>query len=187
MKRLLLVVACVVVAGCAPDLRDDHPFDGTLPAGNYLENEAQPDGTTLSTIDATNKESFVYVDLDSASVVGVGEGWDLSFQRFKISSNGGSSGLGMVRVAVVKDGDFAAMKEPPADGYQQDGNDTVFNGVEGGWYVYDLGKHKLITREDLFYVVQTDAAFYKLKMKSYYDAAGTAARMQFWWAKLQPR
>lgn len=185
MKRLLLLG--FVVTACAPDLRDDHPFDGALPAGNYLENEAQGDGTTLSTIDATNKESFVYVDLDTASVVGVGDGWDLSFQRFKISANGGSSGLGTVRVAVVKDGDFAAMKEPPTDGFAQDGSDTVFNAVEGGWYVYDLGKHRLVTREDLFYVVETDAAFYKLKMKSYYDPAGTAARMQFWWAKLEAR
>ena len=186
MKRSLLLVLGVVSA-CAPDLRDDHPFDGTLVAGNYLEHEPQSDGTTLSTVDATNKQSFVYVDLDSASVVGVGDGWDLSFQRFKISSNGGSSGLGSVRVAVVKDGGFAAMTEPPAEGFVQDGNETVFNGVEGGWYVYDLGKHKLITREDLFYVVHTDAAFFKLKMRSYYDTAGTAARMQFWWAKLQPR
>lgn len=175
----------VLLAACAPDLRDTHPFDGALPEGNYLENSEPGDGTTLSVIDATHKDSYVYVDLDTASVVTVADAWDLSFQRFKISANGGSSGLGVVQVAVVKDGDFAALTAPPADGYQQDDKDTVFNGVEGGWYTYDLGIHKLVTRDDLFYVVQTDAAFFKLRMKSYYDEAGTAARMQFVWAKLK--
>lgn len=153
--------------------------------GNYLENADQGGGLTLSTLDATNKESFVYLNLDAAEVVGVGDAWDLSFQRFKISTNGGSSGLGKVSVAVIKDGDFEAMAKAPAEGYLQDGNDTVFNGVEGGWYSYDLGRHKLVTREDLFYVVQTDLGFFKLRMKSYYDEAGTPARLQFWWAKLQ--
>src|SRR5688572_8988736 len=108
MRRLPLIV--VALAACAPDLRDDHPFDGALPMGNYLENAAQADGTTLSTVDATNKEASVYVDLASASVVSV-DAWHLAFQRFKISANGGSSGPGTVSVAVVKDGDFAAMKK----------------------------------------------------------------------------
>lgn len=183
MKRLLVML----LAACAPDLRDDYPFDGALPAGNYLENTELPDGLTLSTIDATHKESFVYVDLDAASVVTVADGWELSFQRYKISSNGGSSGPGKVRIAVVKDGDFDGTKQALAGGYQQDGADTVFNGAEGGWYFYDLGQHRLVTRDELFYVIDGgEGAFWKLKMKSYYDQNGTAARLQFRWARLLP-
>jgi hypothetical protein len=182
--RLLLIA--VSLAACAPDLRDDHPFDGAR-VGDFLENAEQPDGTTLSTIDATGKESWVYVDLDAAKVVSVSDGWELTFQRFTIMVNGGTSGPGKVRVAVLKDQDFAAMTRAPADGYQQDGTAPVFNAVEGGWYVYDLGKHKLATREDLFYVVDSgEGAYWKLKMKSYYDEQGTAARMQFTWGKVQP-
>ncbi len=181
MKRFVLLV---LLAACAPDLRDDYPFDGAL-TGDFLVNVPQTDGTTLSTIDATSKTGTIYVDLDSASVVTVADAWDLAFQRFKISANSGSSGEGSVGVAVVKDQDFNAFETPPAEGYLQDGSDTVFNGVEGGWYSYDLGQHKLVTRDDLFYVVRTEAGFFKLKMKSYYDEAGTAARMQFWWARLE--
>lgn len=182
MKRVL---GFVLLMACAPDLRDDYPFDGAL-TGDFLVNAPQSDGTTLSTIDATSKTGTIYLDLDTAAVVGVGEPWDLAFQRFKISANSGASGQGSVGVAVVKGQDFASLKTPPADGYLQDGSETVFNGIEGGWYSYDLSVHKLVTRDDLFYVVRTEAGFFKLKMKSYYDEAGTAARMQFWWAKVQP-
>ena len=171
MRRSLLTL---LLCACANDLRDDFPFDGALPDGKYLESVDAADGTTLSTIDATHKESYVYVDLDAKADLPAGEAldtnkWDLAFQRFKIISNGGSSGPGAVKVAIVKDRDFASFTQAPADGYQQDASDTVFNGPEGGWYVYDLSKHKLATREDLFYVVQTsEGAFFKLQMKSYY-------------------
>ncbi len=181
MRFALLTLA--LLFSCAPDLRDDYPFDGVV-NGDFLENK-QDGELTLSTVDATNKEATIYIDLGTAKVVGVDEGWDLAFQRFKIMTNGGSSGLGPARVAVVKDGDFAALTKAPADGYQQDGADTVFNSVEGGWYVYDLGAHKLVTRDDLFYVVDTGDGFFKVRMKSYYDDAGTAARLQFWWGKVQ--
>ncbi|MBK7858511.1 MAG: HmuY family protein [Archangiaceae bacterium] len=184
MKRCLLML---LLAACAPDLRDDFPFDGALPAGNYLENQAEADGVTYSTIDATHKDSFVYVDLDTAGVVTVADGWELSFQRFKISANGGSSGPGTVRVALVKGEDFGSATRAPKDGYLQDGTDTVFNGIEGGWYTYDLGKHKLVTNDDRFYVIDNgEGGYWKLRMKSYYDDQGTAARMTFWWAKLLP-
>jgi hypothetical protein len=54
----------------------------------------------------------------------------------------------------------------------------VFNGAEGGWYTYDLGQHKLITKTDRYYAIENgDGGYWKLKMKSYYDEQGTAARM----------
>jgi hypothetical protein len=190
MPRALVLCSCL--AACAPDLRDDYPFDGALPDGEYLVNVAQADGTTLSTVDATHKESFVYVDLDAAEDLPAaealsGNAWDLSFQRYKIVSNGGSGGPGNVKIAVLKDVDFASVQAAPAEGWEQDGADTVFNAVEGGWYFYDLSKHKLTAREDLTYVVQTGVPqFFKLRMKSYYDENGTAARMQFVWAAVSP-
>ncbi|MBL8954246.1 MAG: HmuY family protein [Myxococcaceae bacterium] len=181
MRRVALTFG--LLFSCAPDLRDDYPFDGVV-AGDFLENK--PDGElTLSVVDATNKEASIYIDLGTASVVGVGEGWDIAFQRFNVATNGGSSGVGPVRVAVIKDGDFIGLKQAPAEGYQQDGTGTVINTAEGGWYTYDLGVHKLVTREDLFYVIDTGEGFFKLKMKSYYDDAGTSARLQFWWGPVQ--
>ena len=187
-----MMAAAVAVAGCAPDLRDDYPFDGALPNGNYLDTVPQDDGTTLATVDATNKSSYVYIDLDSGDDLAAAQAfetnaWDLSFQRFKISMNGGGSGPGPVSARVVKDGDFAGLKVAPAGDYAQDGTDPVFNTAEGGWYFYDLGVHKLVTRDDLFYVVKTsEAAYFKVKMKSYYDEQGTAARVQLVWQKIDP-
>lgn len=180
----------VLLAACAPDLRDDYPFDGALPNGDYLTTQPQDDGTTYAIVDATNKSSYVYVDLDIEDELPAAQAletsdWDLSFQRFVVRANGGGSGPGSVEVAVIKDGDFDAMTVAPADGYVKDGADPVINTAEGGWYFYDLSVHKLQTREDLFYVVKTGkGAFFKLKMLSYYDPQGTAARMQLKWQKI---
>ena len=184
MRSAFLLLA---FTACAPDLRDEFPFDGALPGADHITHVAQADGSTLSLVDATNKTSYVYFDLDTGkelegAVAVETQAWDLSFQRFKITSNGGTGGPGPVRVAVVKGGDFDATIKAPADGYAQDATDTVINGTEGGWYTYDLGAHRLVTRDDLFYVVATDAAFFKLRKKSYYDQGGTPARMTFWWA-----
>lgn len=179
-RALFLFVTGVSLAGCAPDLRDDHPFDGNGSSGPLVSASDLGNGVTRLDIDATSKTTKVYVDLDENREMKPAEafdtnGWDLAAKRFEIWVNGGSTNpAGAVRVAVLKDQDFDALMKAPADGYTQDGAATVFAGVEGGWYYYDLGVHRLITREDLMYVVQTSTGAYKkLKMLSYYDSAGT--------------
>jgi HmuY protein len=184
MTRALLLVLFGLTA-CAPDLRDDFPFDGQLPDGTYIVFEDEGGGSTLLTVDATNKEAFVYLDLDTltelhgAEAIDMGT-WDLAFQRFKVAANGGASGPGSVAVAQLDGVDFDALTQAPADGYQQDGADTVIGGnAEGGWYLYDLNVHKLAAREGRSYVVRTTSgAYFKLKMLSYYDEHGTAARVK---------
>ncbi len=182
----------LLLAGCAPDLRAEFPFDGALAGADHITHEPQPDGSTLSTVDATNKTAYVYFDLDSGKELEAGEAlesqqWDLSFQRFKISSNGGGSGPGKVRVLGLKDVAFASLTTAPKDGYLQDATDSVFTRFEGGWYVYDLGKHKLVPREELLYVVQTgEGAYFKVQLLGYYDANGTAAKPSLKWAKVAP-
>jgi hypothetical protein len=191
---LLLTVS---LAACAPDLRDDHPFDGT---GKCLDpaTKAQVDcalvplvTSTLDgkvrnmIVDATNKESKVYIDLDSAREMKTDEafatnGWDLAFKRFEISMNGGSSNpQGAVRIAVLEKTPFDSLTQAPAEGYEQDGAQSVFSGVNGGWYYYDLGTHRLTTKDELYVIQTSDGAYVKLRMGSYYDASGTPARLSF--------
>lgn len=194
MKRALGVVWMLFLAGsgagCAPDLRKDYPFDGELAGTNHLKNEVQSDGSTRSIVDATNKEGFVYVDLDTGKELSVGEAldtntWDLAFQRFVIRMNGGGGGLGNVEAAVLVNADFDTLTAPPAEGFQKDGAEPVFSVAEGGWYFYDLGKHKVIAKTELTYVIHSsEGAYFKMKLLDYYDSAGTAANVSFRWAKL---
>jgi hypothetical protein len=182
MRRFSLVGLVALCSACAPDLRTDHPFDGEQSTDELVTAEALGGGVTKLTVTATSKTSKVYVDLDELREMKTGEafetnGWDLALKRFEIFTNGGSSNpAGVVRVAVLVDRDFDALTRAPADGYLQDGAEAVFNSVEGGWYYYDLSVHRLITKGELTYVVQTSSGVYKkLKMLSYYDAAGTPA------------
>lgn len=192
-RNLLLLLAVLALAGCAPDLRDDHPFDGSTSTGPLVVSSDLGGGVTRLDVDATSKTSKVYFDLDELREMKADEafdtnGWDLSAQRFEIFSNGGSSNpAGAVRVAVLKDQDFDALVKAPADGYLTDGAAPVLNDAEGGWYYYDLGVHRLITRDDLTYVVQTSAGVYrKLKMLSYYDEAGTPGSLSMKVGALDP-
>ncbi len=188
-----LALLLLPLAACAPDLRDDFPLDGALPGADHITHQPQADGSTLSLVDATNKTSFVYFDLDSGKELETAaaldtQQWDLSFQRYKLNSNGGGSGPGKVKVLGLKDVAWDSLTLAPEGNYQADAANSVFTTFEGGWYFYDLSKHKLVPREDLLYVVATgEGAYFKVKMLGYYDANGTAAKPSFKWAKVSPR
>lgn len=192
--RLACFALVVGAAACAPDLRCDFPFDGDRGCAGQ---DAGPEGPKISlhfdsdagvrdvVVDATSKTARVYLDLDADAEQSVDQAlatnaWDLAFRRDNVASNGGSAtdNPGSVAIAVLKDVGFDGLTQAPAAGYRQDGAQTVLNEVEGGWYVYDLSVHRLTARADLTYVVRTGAgAYFKLKFSSYYDEAGSPARI----------
>ncbi len=185
MMRQMMLLG-LAVAGCAPDLRTDYPFDGQVNTGPLVEVSSQEDGSALASVDATNKSSLVFFDIDEGRELKADEAfesnaWDLAFQRYTVTMNGGGGNpAGQVRVAVLKDSSWDALNSAPAEGYQQDASEPVFSAVEGGWYTYDITKHRLVTREELLYVVHSsEGRFFKLQMLSYYDPTGTPARLSF--------
>ncbi len=187
---LLLLGLCMT--GCAPDLRDDYPFDGEVSNGPLVQVTPGEDGSQQALVDATHKSAQVYFDIDEGRELKADEAfatnaWDLSFQRYEVTMNGGGGNpTGAVQVAVLRDTAWESLTTAPSEGYRQDGSETVFNGVEGGWYFYDLTKHRLVPRNELLYVVRSsEGRFFKLKMLSYYDDAGTPARLSFRYQLLQ--
>ena len=190
--RRWIFASVLWLAGCANDLRVDYPFDGETTTGPLVVATPTETGGTLLQIDATNKMSQVYVDLDEGREMKPEEafatnGWDLALKRFDIFVNSGASGTGTVEVAVLKGVDFASLTQAPASGFTADTGDRVFNTTEGGWYFYDLGVHKLITRTELVYVIHTSGgAYVKLRMIDYYDAAGTPAALSLEYAPIAP-
>jgi hypothetical protein len=193
MTRTITLALCLTsLLSCAPDLRVDHPFDGQVSTGPLVTTEVMTGTVKLMYVDATSKGSQVFVDLDVGEELKAEQAfstnaWDLAFKRFEITMNGGAGSPGTVEVAVLKGQDFDALDQAPATGYQQDGSTSVFNGVEGGWYFYDLGVHRLVTREELVYVVKTTSgAYFKLKLLNYYDMAGTPAAISLEYGPLAP-
>ena len=186
------ILLCVLLStGCAPDLRVDYPFDGETTTGPLVVATVLETGGKQLLVDATNKMSQVYVDLDEGREMKPEEafstnGWDLSLKRFDIFVNSGASGpSGNVEVAVVKGADYEALSQAPASGFTTDTGDRVFNTTEGGWYFYDLGVHRLVTRTELIYVLHTSAGLYmKLRMLSYYDGNGTPATISLEYAPI---
>jgi len=197
VKPILLALPCLLLA-CAPDLRDEFPFDGDLPAGDYVTFEDLGGGVQQGRVNAGAPESWVFVDLDGQRQVPGAEaigtvGWDLGFQRYRIISNGGVSGVGPVAVAILPGADFTAMTQAPADGYRVDAADGPDSNsdvdsaflIGDGWYSYDLLNHGVQPR-DIVYVVHTDQAYLAVRLLAYYDEAGTAARLRFEQKLLSP-
>lgn len=189
MRSIVLLVA---VTACAPDLRKTDCFDGVcgeLPT-EPLFSVTLTGSTYESIVDATSKTLPTYIDLDAAKELKFDEAestnaWDLSFQRDKVRANGGGTNpSGLVEVAVLAGQDFDALSAAPADGYQKDGAEPVFNTVSGGWYVYDIGVHRLTPLDHVYVVKTSSGAFFKVKLSGYYDANGTAARLSMRFAKL---
>jgi hypothetical protein len=192
MRALMPSVVVLALAGCAPDLRTDHPFDGETTIGPLVTATDVEGGGRRLVIDATNKLSQVFVDLDEAREMKPDEafstnGWDLAFKRYDVYVNSGASGpSGTAEVALLVGADWATYSQEPATGFQQDTPGRVFNSPEDqAWYFYDLGVHRLIVRGDRFYVIKTTAgAYVKLRMLSYYDANGTPAMMSLEYAPI---
>ncbi|MDQ3263678.1 MAG: HmuY family protein [Myxococcota bacterium] len=187
-----------LLGACAPDLREDYPFDGDLPDGDYVTFQALEGGVEEGRVNAGQPESWVFVDLDGRRQVPGSEaigtvGWDLGFQRFKIISNSGVSGVGPLEVAILPGADFSTLTQAPTGGYQVDAADGPDSNsevdsaflIDDGWYSYDLLNHGVQPR-DLVYVVHTDQGYLALRLLAYYDEAGTAARIRFQQKALTP-
>lgn len=189
MPKLPSILVAVLAVGCAPDLRQDYPFDGETSSGPLVSTEAVQGDVKRMTIDATNKSSQVFVDLDEGREMKVDEAfstneWDLAFKRYEISMNGGAgNNLGKVQGLVLDGQDFEALTQAPASGYTQDGSSPLLS----GWWEYDLVAHRVLTRPNLMYVlISSKGHYFKLKMLGYYDSVGTPAVLSLWFAPLSP-
>ncbi|MFY1824793.1 HmuY family protein [Myxococcus fulvus] len=184
-----------LLAACGDDLEPKPGDEDPLPTdGTHVRHVRNADGSTSTTVNATDSSAWIGLDLDDGKQVAADADalWDLSFNRYHIRSRGGVNGTGGVQVAVVSGQDFAALTQAPASGYEVDADDgddegadpdTVFE-ANGAWYSYDVSTHKLTPRA-LVYVVRTDSgAYFKVKMESYYDDAGTPAMLKLRWSEL---
>ena len=129
------------------------------------------------TIDATNRDAWVYFSFATGDVVEVedaenSEAWDIGFQRTQVKLNGGISGPGMGSVVMLTETTFEAVTEAPADGYKADTEDTlaIVPQSEKGWYIYTgPPAHWILPLEDRVFVLKAvDGTFAKVRFIGYY-------------------
>lgn len=176
------------IAHEAPDAAPEP--DATL-GGKYTTTRGN-DGTYTTVVDSTSATEWTYGDFASGKETSATEPWDLRFQRFHISTNGGVSGAGGVEVVPVVGVPFAQVTSPPAMGWRSDAADGddpdtdpeyAFE-QDAGWYDYDPTTH-VVTPKALVWIVKTrGGAMIKVQIEKYYDDAGTAGWLSLRWRPL---
>lgn len=189
MIRWATIALCTFI-GCADDI---------APTNN--ENNTTIMETTPNTIvvDATNKEEWVYFDLDQSLDTPTTQtetpGWDIAFQRYKVKSNSGISGDEGVEVAILADIAYEEVDITPADAMflidQEDSDDPgddpdyIFN-IEDQWYAYDLMAHTLNARDTVYVVHSTEDQYFKIVFLDYYNEVGDAAFLKIMVKQIEP-
>ena len=189
---LMLILGVVILFSfsCGPVDEDDidqllepeETTDATLPTTPETDAQVPADApigleTFTFTINATNREAWVYFSLASGDTVDVAdaensEAWDIGFQRTQVKLNGGISGPGMGSVVMLTETTFEAVTEAPADGYLADTEDTlaIVPQSEKGWYIYTgPPAHWILPLEDRVFVIKAaDGTFAKIRFIGYY-------------------
>jgi hypothetical protein len=191
--RLLLAVT--LLAGCAESIRPDRPDGGPTVDATFIGpfgTVTNADGSFTTRVDATSVEAWVYGDFETSAAVTETDAWDLRFQRFHISTNGGISGNAGVEVVPLNGVPFDALFIAPDTGYVSDAPDGDDANMDpdyafeqgDGWYAYDQETHVLTPRELVWVVKTAGGSQIKLAIVGYYDDAGTAGFLTFRWAPL---
>jgi hypothetical protein len=190
-----LVAALCAFASCADTIHHDQPDAGPTPDAPPQTGKVQTtrgaDGTYTTIVDATSMSAWTYADFETGGEVAETAAWDLRFQRFHISTNGGASGAGGVQVAPVTGTTFAALTAAPTTGFVADAADANGDGEPDyafeqgdGWYDYDPATH-ILGPKPIVWVVKTDGgATLKLELARYYDDAGTSGWFTAHWGPL---
>jgi hypothetical protein len=184
----------LLATGCFESIEPDHdhgPDAGTTTEARITTTRGT-DGTYTTVVDATSMSEWIHGDIDTGAEVDASGPWDLRFQRFHISTNGGASGSGGVMVAPVAGVTFAEMTAAPAEGWISDAPDGEDANTDpdyafsqgDGWYDYDPTTHKLTPKPIVWAVKTGGGVTLKLEIVSYYDGAGTGGWLELHWAPL---
>lgn len=185
----------VLLSGCFENIAPDRPDAGTTvdapPLGKYTTTRGA-DGSYTTIIDSTSATDWIYGDFETGMETDTSGPWDLRFQRFHISTNGGISGTGGVEVARVTGVAFTEVTSPPASGWTTDAVDGDDANMDpdyafeqgDGWYDYNPMTH-VLTPRPLVWVVKTNGgSMIKLEITKYYDDAGTAGWFTVHWSPM---
>lgn len=192
---LSITTVLFVMTGCgelAEELKTPVPAES-----GRVTNQLEPDGSTRSTVNASEQAAWVYFRLATGAEAKPADpqkspDCDLAFQRFQVKVNGGISGTGAVEVAVISDLSYGAIGKAPSAGYITDQADSADEDPDpdhafaklGPWYDYNVMTHILTPKAQVYAVRGSDGKFYKLQFAGYYDPAGSAGYPTFRWKEV---
>jgi len=158
---------------------------------------------------STSSTSTTYCSLSTGARIEPGApDWDMSFRRFQLGTNSGTSGGGDGGACRTGQTDFAAITSVPSSGGGSDYDcptfvvDETLEGTSGGlggaspiafsgnaalkdWYAYDIFTHTLSAKPEIYIVRGRDGStYYKVQMLDYYDSAGTSGYPRLRWAEV---
>jgi hypothetical protein len=192
MTRIaLLLTAIAAHAGCADRIGSTTPDASEPGPAGKVQTTRGSDGTYTTIVDATAMADWTFADFETGGEAAAAAPWDLRFQRFHISTNGGVSGSGGVAVVPIAGSAFAAVTAAPAAGFVSDAPDGDGDKLPDyafeqgdGWYDYDATTHAL-SPKPIVWVVKTDGgSTLKLEILDYYDSAGTSGWFTLHWGPL---
>jgi len=222
LEPLRHIIPCILLlslGACADDLGDDPTPDGgpavtpdmtTLPSDGHVTHSDLGGGVTETLVDATDVEAWVAIDLDAAGVeldvdLESDTDWDLAIQRYHVRTNGGASGPGTVRVAVLEGVTLAEVERAPNAGWRQDqppadteipdevpmGEEpppnTVISGESDPWYDYDPTTHELTPKARVYVIESSAGQYFALAMVDYYSPeTAEAGWPTFEWKAIDP-
>lgn len=185
----------VMLTGCFESIAPEQPDAGSdtnvAPVGKFATTPGV-DGTYTTVVDATSMTEWTYGDFEIGEETDETGPWDLRFQRFHISTNGGISGSGGVEVAPVAGMTFAQVTSPPGSGWISDAPDGDDANMDpdyafeqgDGWYDYNPTSHALTPKPLVWVVKTTGGSMIKLQIEKYYSDAGTAGWFTLRWSPL---
>ncbi len=174
----------LLVTGCAKSLdpgdKDDTGTGSEVSAGEAV-------------INATSESNWVYLDLESATMVTPAtpedsDEWDLGFRRYKVMLNGGVSGTGQMQAVPMPGVDYNTDLEEPTEGWITDEPDADGDGdmeyALDSWFDYDSDSHEVTPADTIFVLRTVEGGLLKFEFLGYYDDAGTPAYVHVHWGPL---
>ena len=150
------------------------------------------DGITSGTLDATAggitasaNNPYLYVDLGGAAKVAIDDlaapastAWDIALKRSSLRVNGGDSGAGGRKLAVLEVPTLAEVTAAPASGFAEDDfadDNCQLKTIPGGepssafgdWYNYDRDTHAVTPKAQVYVIERGDGTRFALRLDAY--------------------
>jgi hypothetical protein len=163
-------------------------------------------GVTAGTVDATAggitmsaENPYIYLDLRAGTKAALNDldarssmAWDVALKRASLRVNGGDSGNGGRKIAVVQAATLGAVTAAPASGYSADDFTdascmpaATLPGGEplsafGEWYNYDQQTHVVTPKTEVYVVERADGSHSALRVVTYYGDNANPMRGAFY-------
>lgn len=151
-----------------------------------ITGEEEPLVGTEVTIDASDRDVWVYFNLDTGEVTDAESPWHMAFKSHVIATNG----PGHVGVAVVDGVNINQVTRPPAQEYhvddpEGDTADLAFHG-EDAWYTYNPSNHDFAAKKRVYVVAHTeDNTAYAVQMIGFTNEEGDPGYPTFIYKELE--